>query len=234
MSTELQTDAWNRSYQQGDNFVFYPHEEVVRFVSRHIRKRTGLDRFEDQRSFTHTPRGLDLGCGIGRHIRFMDDLRLEAYGIDLSRVAIEEARNICAAEGREHLLGHLHVGSITDMPYENASFDFIVSHGVLDSMPFSAARQAMEEARRTLHQDGLFYLDLISGDDSSHYPEFAGEKRITGPFEQDTIQSWFNFGRILELIGDCFTLKECTLIRHTNQIGHGWHGRYHLVLSPKH
>ncbi len=28
---------WDKSYQNLDNFVFYPHEEVIRFVSKFIR-----------------------------------------------------------------------------------------------------------------------------------------------------------------------------------------------------
>ena len=38
---------WDKSYQKRDNFVFYPHEEVIRFVSKFIRKRVGLNEFLD-------------------------------------------------------------------------------------------------------------------------------------------------------------------------------------------
>lgn len=38
---------WNSSYENRDNFVFYPHEEIIRFVSKYIRKRVGLDEFHD-------------------------------------------------------------------------------------------------------------------------------------------------------------------------------------------
>ncbi len=224
--------AWDRSYAQGDNFVFYPHEEVVRFVSRYIRQRTGLDRFVDKRDFGHTPSGLDLGCGIGRHVRFMDDMGLDAFGVDLSSVAITEAKRLSSAEGREHLLDRFQIGSVADLPYPDHRFDFILSHGVLDSMPFDVARIAMSEAARVLRSDGLFYLDLISGDDPAHYPQFAGEEKVTAGFEQDTIQSYFNYCRIRELIDGYFDMLECTLIQHRNLLGRGWHGRYHLVLTP--
>jgi len=119
MSDQLKAEAWNQSYSKGDNFVFYPHEEVFRFISRYIRKRTGLTSFQDQQEFDDTPQGLDLGCGIGRHVRFIDDMKLEAYGIDLSQVAINEAHKICRTEGRFHLVDRFHLGSITDMPYED-------------------------------------------------------------------------------------------------------------------
>lgn len=231
MSQELKTKAWDKSYEKGDNFVFYPHEEVIRFVARHIRKRTGLDSFHDQQAFEHTPRGLDLGCGIGRHVRFLDDLKLEGHGIDLSQTAIEQARAICQAEGRTALTKRFCVGSITDMPYENDFFDFIVSHGVLDSLPFALADQAMTEAKRVLRPGGRFYLDLVSGDDPQHFPAYAGEETVSGPFEHDTVQSYFNHARIVDLVGGRFDMLECTLVRHSSMISNAWHGRYHVVLS---
>jgi SAM-dependent methyltransferase len=230
-SDRFKADAWDMSYSKGDNYVFYPHEEVIRFVSRYIRKRTGLTTFRDQRDFASTPRGLDLGCGIGRHVRFIDDMNMDAYGIDLSRVAIEEALNICKAERRDHLANRFHIGSITDMPYDNAYFDFIVSHGVLDSLPLELAKEAISEAKRILKPGGLFYLDLVSGDDSAHYPEYSGEETVTGPFESNTIQSYFNLDRIYDLINGHFEMIDCTLIKHKNVIGNSWHSRYHLALS---
>ena len=39
-------EEWESSYGSGDNMVFYPHEEVIRFVSRFIKQKTGLDSFE--------------------------------------------------------------------------------------------------------------------------------------------------------------------------------------------
>lgn len=231
MSNELNTEAWDKSYEKRDNFVFYPHEEVIRFIARNIRKRTGLESFQDQQTFDHTPRGLDLGCGIGRHVRFMDDMQLEGHGIDLSQVAIDQARAICDAEGRTALSKYFRVGSITEMPYEDGFFDFILSHGVLDSLPFTLAQQAMLEAKRVLRKGGLFYLDLVSGDDSNHYPEFSGEETVTASFEKDTIQSYFNYGLIQDLVGDLFEVRECTLIRHSSVISNSWHCRYHVVLG---
>jgi SAM-dependent methyltransferase len=231
MSDELKTAAWDKSYDHRDNFVFYPHEEVIRFVARNVRKRTGFDSFQDQRDFAGTPRGLDLGCGIGRHVRFMDDMQLDAYGIDLSPVAIREARAICEAENRGQLADRFHVGSITNMPYEDGFFDFIVSHGVLDSMPFAVAQEAMREARRVLRPGGLVYLDVVCGDDANHYPEFAGEETVTADFEKDTIQSYFNFSRLQSLVSDLFEMRECQLIRHSSMISNSWHSRYHVVLA---
>lgn len=229
----LRKDAWDRSYGKGDNYLFYPHEEVIRFMARHVRKRTGFAGFVDRHALGRTPRVLDLGCGIGRHVRFADDLGLEAYGIDLSETALAEARRVCAAEGRTHLSDRFHLGSITAMPYAAGSIDFIVSHGVLDSLPFALAKQAMAECRRVINPAGRFYFDVISGDDSDHHPGFAGEEIVRTAHEHDTVQSYFNFARLEELLGAHFAFDECRLIRNESAISPGFHSRYHVVATPR-
>lgn len=55
---DLKKDNWNNSYKNRDNFIFYPHEEIIRFVSKYIRKRIGIDEFMDLNSMNKC---LDLG-----------------------------------------------------------------------------------------------------------------------------------------------------------------------------
>lgn len=38
---------WDKLYENQNKFVFYPHEEVIRFVSKFIGKRVGLKEFHD-------------------------------------------------------------------------------------------------------------------------------------------------------------------------------------------
>ena len=130
-------------------------------------KGVGINDFENKSDFDN-PKVLDLGCGIGRHVRFCDDIQIEAYGIDLSEVAIKEAKRLCEAEGRRHLAERFHIGSVTKTPWKDGTFNIIVSHGVLDSMSFELAKATITECRRILSDNGKFYLDLISGDDDKH------------------------------------------------------------------
>lgn len=44
---DTQQAEWDDSYRNRDNFMFYPHEEVVRFISKYIRKRIGFNEFRD-------------------------------------------------------------------------------------------------------------------------------------------------------------------------------------------
>ena len=161
----MQKEQWEEAYGRKDNFLFYPHEEVIRFASRHIRKRVGLDQFRDLVSFQPPPRLLDLGCGIGRHVIYAHHLGMDPYGIDLSKVAIDFARGWAAKEGLSAVEDRLREGSVAELPWPGGFFRFVVSHGVLDSMTFSIARSAALETARVCASGALFYCDLISGDD---------------------------------------------------------------------
>ena len=37
-------DAWDQSYNNKDNFVFFPHEEVIRFAANFVVKRIGINK----------------------------------------------------------------------------------------------------------------------------------------------------------------------------------------------
>ena len=227
----MRKDKWEKSYKRKENFVFYPHEEVIRFVAKNIRRRIGLNEYEDIRSYDHTPRFLALGCGIGRHVIFAHEMNFEGYGIDLSREAVTFARDWGRKRGLTTPEEQIVQGSVDDLPWKDEFFDVIVSHGVLDSMPFETACEAVKEAHRVLRSDGLFYCDLISGDDSDHAREYSGEEVVDSDFEKETIQSYFNYCKIKKMIKSIFEIKKSLLVRRED-VRRGFYGaRYHLILK---
>lgn len=221
---------WDRSYESKDNFVFYPHEEVVRFVSKFIRKRVALNEFRDIAVNATQGRVLDLGCGIARHVIYCHEMGLEAYGIDLSDAAINVAQEWAAQMHLPEPTSRIVQGDIRHLPWEDGFFRYAVSHGVLDSMPFEIARAACIELGRVMPVDGLFYCDVISGDDSRHAREFSGEEIVSSVHEHGTVQLYFNLIKILAMIDGVFSIDECNLIRRENVLRGGYGSRYHLVL----
>lgn len=225
---DLKINEWNQSYKNKDNFVFYPHEEVIRFVSKYIRKQVGINKVENISSLNTS---LDLGCGIGRHVIYLDYMGFDAYGMDLSEEAISFAAIWCKHLGKLHLMDRFCIGDISDMPYENEFFDFVISHGVLDSMPFELAKKAVIEVNRVVKKDGLFYLDLVSGDDFKHSREFRGEEIVAAKHEQGTIQSYFNWEKVKELLDGYFKIKEAILIERQSVIETSKNSRYHIIAA---
>lgn len=223
-------EAWESSYRRGDNLVFQPHEEVVRFVSKYIRKRTGPSDFEDVATLSMNVKVLDLGCGIGRHVKFCYEMDLDAYGVDLSEAAVALGRKWLTSSGVAEAEARILQGDVRQLPWGNGHFAFALSHGVLDSMPWEISRSACVELARTMIPGGLFYCDLISGDCSSRAREYSGAEIVRTKHEEDTVQQYFNMQRIYDLISDLFLIKECKLIRSEDVLHGGHHSRYHLVL----
>lgn len=228
-----QKQAWENSFLNRDNFLFYPHEEVIRFVSKYIRKRIGFQEFQDVVSFTPPPKILDIGCGIGRHVIFCQEMGLDAYGIDLSEQAVKVAKTWLSDKGIANYQQKILQADICQLPFSNDFFDYALSHGVLDSMSFDIAQSSVAELARVLTPGGMFYCDLISGDDSSHAREYSGEEIVTDSHEKGTVQSYFNFTKIKNLFDKFFNIEEAMIIRKENIISGKYHSRYHLILSKK-
>jgi SAM-dependent methyltransferase len=222
---------WNKSYENGDNFLFSPNEEVVRFVSRYLRKQTGLNSYQDKVDDLDSAKILDLGCGIGRHVVFGHSLGLEMYGIDLSKTAVDIAKLWAHSAGIPKYRERILQGDVSKLPWDAGFFSYVISHGVLDSMPFEIARKSVLEVARALEIGGLFYCDLISGDDSKHNSNYCGEEIVTTKHEEFTVQSFFNLDKIETLFEGFFRIVESNLARNLNTLNGEFTSRYHLVLQ---
>lgn len=228
-----QKEQWEESYRKKDNFVFYPHEEIIRFFSKYIHKRTGFDSLDKKHNLATKPKVLDLGCGIGRHIIFSNAMQAEAYGIDLSQSAIDIAIEWAKKENISGPEKRIVQGDITNMPFENNFFDFIISHGVLDSMSEENCQNAIIDSHRVLKDGGYFYCDLISGDDSYHNTNFCGEEVVQTEHEKDTIQLYFNNSFIEKMFSKYFEPVEKILVKRESLLIGQYTSRYHIVFRKK-
>lgn len=104
-------NEWNEAYQEGGNICFYPHEEIIRFLAKFVKKRTGIDTYAVIRNFR---KAIDIGCGMGRHVNYLDDMGFDAYGIDLSETAISYGKNWFDSIQKSRIRDHLIVGSVLE------------------------------------------------------------------------------------------------------------------------
>jgi ubiquinone/menaquinone biosynthesis C-methylase UbiE len=98
---------------------------------------------------------LDAGCGTG-----MMALRIAAqhpncavYGIDLSPKMIAVARRDAEKQG---LAVDFRLGSITDLPYPDASFDVVTTNIMYHHLDLAEKRQAVSEVARILKPGGRY------------------------------------------------------------------------------
>ncbi len=227
LENDLQTDNWETSYSRKDNFIYYPKDEVVKFINRFVRKRNGIDLFTDIIGTGSVLKGLDLGCGIGRQTILMEEFKMHGYGVDISAIAIKEAKSLARSFGYE-MDSRFVVLTENSLPFKNDFFDFAISDSVLDSMYFKFAKTYIKELDRTVKK--LVYLNLISGE--SVKENFSEDVLVTTMHEEGTIQSYYNTEKINNLIeGTNWKVKQLNTMTECNLLSAAKRVRYHIVLS---
>jgi SAM-dependent methyltransferase len=221
---------WDKSYSRRENFIFSPSDEVVRFISRYLRKRIGFNEIVDVSPNTYKSKVLDIGCGIGRHIHFGVSMQLDMYGVELSSTAVSVAHDWIKFSGLEIDAKNIHCGDIRQLPWPNDFFDHALSDSVLDSMNFSIACESVNEICRVMKSGGLLYCSLISKRDESG-DIFFGEHEVLGEHEMGTVQSYFDEQKIRDLFASKFSFMRLELHSNQDVLNKVWSGRWHVVMK---
>src|SRR4051794_2683250 len=135
--------GFRASDQSHSSAEFYAEVERVRYsLERGTAEIADFDRWGGRDV-------LEAGCGIG-----IDGIRFTRAGarytgMDFSPTAIELARRNFEQQG---LAGRFVLGSITDMPFADRSFDLVYSTGVIHHLP--ETRRVVDEIHRVLRPGG--------------------------------------------------------------------------------
>ena len=218
---------WDQSYKNLDNFLFYPNEEVVRFVSKYIYKRKTLKVKQKNKTF------LDIGCGSGRNVKFLIENGFKCIGLDHSKIAIKYSKKFLKFNKLKKNRFKLISSNSTNIPLKKDSVDYIIADACVDSMSQAESLKTIKEAFRVLKKGGLFYVNLIdlSIFNKMHKGKFITKYdfKISSKHEKNTIQSFFNEKRINELFKNFRTIELYKIIKKKkNKIVNS---RYHLILK---
>lgn len=229
--TKLKKQKWEESYKRQENHIFYPKEECVKFLNRFIRRKIGPNDFIDvYKPGNHSIKALDYGCGIGCNTILMEEFGIDVYALDISKNAVDTARKLAKLAEFHDLTDRINVTEGDTLNFKDGEFDFVLCDSVLDSMHFELAKAIFNEFCRIAKK--YIFISLISGNDSNHYREYAGDEIVQTLHEQGTVQSYYNYSRIEELIhGTNFSLKWGCLISEESIVQKSVASRYWVLFE---
>ncbi|MGH3502004.1 MAG: class I SAM-dependent methyltransferase [Nocardioidaceae bacterium] len=108
---------------------------------------------------------LDLGCGIGRHTVLLASRGFACYALDLSGSGIAATQETVQRAG---LTVNFTVGGMHDLPYDTASFDYVLAFNVVYHGDESAVGKTLAEVRRVLRPGGVYQSTMLSKRNSEY------------------------------------------------------------------
>jgi SAM-dependent methyltransferase len=122
---------------------------------------------------------LDLGCGGGRHLVWLEREGFAAHGADSAPNGLAHARAWLQREERPARLALADMGAL---PFADGSFGAVIAHHVLYHGTRRAMRRALAEVARVLRREGLFVGTLLS---TRTWKHGEGEARERATFVQE-------------------------------------------------
>jgi ubiquinone/menaquinone biosynthesis C-methylase UbiE len=144
----------------------------------------GLKRFLD-----YLPqKGLvvDIGCGIGRDVRFLVDQGVPTLGVDISVGMLKEAKRV-VPDGRFVLMDMRNLG----LP--DKSVDGIWACASVLHIPKHLIEQVLRGFHRILKRNGVLFLSMQEGDSQELFVEREG--RIFAYYKREDLRAFLEKNR---------------------------------------
>jgi len=104
-------------------------------------------------------KALDLGCGVGRHALAFARAGFETHAMDLAEAGLAELDKSARAGG---LTVSTHLAPMTELPFEDNSFDYVLSFNVIYHGDPSIVKKAISEIARVLKPGGTYQGTMLS------------------------------------------------------------------------
>ncbi len=177
---------WERDiYRAGLQLNRWPFTEIVSAFSQ--RRSTWAE--------SRAPRVLEVGFGAGNNLWFLAEAGFAVSGIEYSATAVEHALDRLKGLG---LSADLRVGDLTDLPFEDESFDFVLDRGALTQNLHAHIRAAAGEIHRVLAPDGQLLSFTLFGEEhpercfGSEIAPGSSDNFTDGYFKTVGLTSFFN------------------------------------------
>ena len=138
---------FGRDFFDGDRLVGYGgYKYDGRWVSV-------VEKFRDYYGLTPESSVLDVGCAKGFMLcDFMKVIPgIRVAGVDISEYAI--------ANAMEDVKPYVCVANASDLPFENKSFDLVISITTIHNLPLNECKRAIREVQRVSNKHAFITLD---------------------------------------------------------------------------
>ncbi len=131
---------------------------------------------------------LDLGTGPGTQAIQLDKLGFEATGSDISKNAIEKAKQLSSNVS-------FVVDDILNSSFPDDSFDFILDRGCFHVLEPSLRKDYLNQIKKILKDDGILFLKVMSIEEKG-LPKDEGPYRFS---QQEVIDTFEKDFEIIEI-----------------------------------
>ncbi len=144
MTMDTTTQSWNKHYTRDTSVLLYPDEQLVRMLAKYAGNKK---------------RALDVGCGTGRHVKLLHEYGCTfVVGIDISFNALKHCK--------KNVQGSFVQANTQRIPFGDSSFDIVVAWGSLHYTTKDTLPQMLQEIKRILCPQGVFFGTLRSTHDT--------------------------------------------------------------------
>lgn len=160
---------WDKDiYAKGQQLNLWPYTNVVSSFYRH----------KAQWVESRAPQVLEIGCGAGNNLWALAEMGFEVFGLELSETAVSFAKERLTSLG---LSSSIEVGVMTELPFEDQSFDFVLDRGGITQVPLNQIPKVSAEVHRVLRSPGVFHSFTLFGD--NHPGKILGNLMDNGSYD---------------------------------------------------
>lgn len=155
MKTDTAHAIWNSRWatEQGRADWLKPEPDVMS-VTEALMRRSG-DRLKV----------LDLGCGVGRHALYFASLGFDVTAVDMAESGLDQVRRAADAARLTITTG---VVPMTELPFEDGAFDYVLSFNVIYHGDGNVVRSSLAEIARVLQPGGTYQGTMLSKRNSNY------------------------------------------------------------------
>ncbi|MEA3315626.1 MAG: class I SAM-dependent methyltransferase [Campylobacterota bacterium] len=175
-------ESWNKNvYSLGKSINKYPYGELVSIFFNSL-KFLPENKLQNKKDI----KVLEIGCGAGNNLWFVDENGFDTYGIDGSEIVCEYAKKNLLDRNSNAQVKQAY---FNDLPFDDNSIDIIFDREATCCGTLDDIKESWNEANRVLKKGGVVISFLFS-DDSPYCIKANNNECINTKLENNTFTDY--------------------------------------------